>query len=82
MFAETTVYFWGASNYSSHQRHSVVNLCDRRITLLSDTDISFGLFKSILILICLLGDSMQHSKCKRNFEDILIEQKIISKSTR
>ena len=24
--------------------HSVINHCDRRITLLSDTDISFGLF--------------------------------------
>ena len=26
------------------QRPSVINHCDRRITLLSDTDISFGLF--------------------------------------
>ena len=26
------------------QRHSVINHCDRHITLLSDTDISFGLF--------------------------------------
>ena len=26
------------------QRHSMINHCDRRITLLSDTDISFGLF--------------------------------------
>ena len=26
------------------QRHSVINHCDRRITLLSNTDISFGLF--------------------------------------
>jgi hypothetical protein len=34
--------FLGASNYSTV--HSVINLCDRRITLLSDTDISFGLF--------------------------------------
>ena len=42
MLAETTVYFLGASNYSTV--HSVINLCDRRITLLSDTDISFGLF--------------------------------------
>ena len=25
------------------QRHSVINHCDKRITLLSDTDISFGL---------------------------------------
>ena len=27
------------------QRHSVINHCDRHITLLSDTDISFDLFK-------------------------------------
>ena len=26
------------------QRHSMINHCDRRITLLSDTDISFGLY--------------------------------------
>ena len=26
------------------QRHSVINHCDRHITLLSDTDMSFGLF--------------------------------------
>jgi hypothetical protein len=26
------------------QRHSVINHCDRRITLLNDTDISFVLF--------------------------------------
>ena len=26
------------------QRHSMINHCDRRITLLSDTDVSFGLF--------------------------------------
>jgi hypothetical protein len=26
------------------QRHNMINHCDRRITLLSDTDISFGLF--------------------------------------
>ena len=25
------------------QRHSVINHCDRHMTLLSDTDISFGL---------------------------------------
>ena len=29
--------------YSS-ERHGVIDHCDRRITLLSDTDISFGLF--------------------------------------
>ena len=37
-------------------RCSVINHYDRRITLLSDTDISFGLIY-LLILICLLGDS-------------------------
>jgi hypothetical protein len=31
------------AKYSS-QRHSVINHCDGRITLLSDTDISFDLF--------------------------------------
>jgi hypothetical protein len=39
--------------YSS-QRHSMINHCDRHITLLSDTGRSFGLFN---LLICLLGDS-------------------------
>ena len=48
----------------------MINHCDRRITRLSDTDISFGLF-NLFTLICLLGDSKQHSKCKRNFENIL-----------
>ena len=36
----------------------------------------------LLILICLLGDSMYHSKCKRNFEDIYNRAKDISKSPR
>ena len=31
-------------NIQHSQRHSVINHCDRRITLLSDTDVSFYLF--------------------------------------
>ena len=61
------------------QRHGVINHCDRHITLLSDTDISFGLFNLqmyLLILVCLLGDSKQHSKGKKNLKIYLIEQKI------
>jgi hypothetical protein len=51
------------------------------ITLLGNTDISFGLKQTkiyisityyLLILICLLGDSKQHSKGKRNFEDTCV----------
>jgi hypothetical protein len=67
------------------QRHGVINHCDRHITLLSDTDISFGLFNLqmyLLIFICFLGDSKQHSKCKRNFEDIFNRTKDLSKSPR
>jgi hypothetical protein len=30
------------------QRHSMLNHCDRHITLLSDTDISFGLFNPFI----------------------------------
>ena len=57
--------------------------CDRcttkRITFLSDTEIPFGVFNLLLHLICLLGDSNQHSKCKRNFEDISNSTKDILK---
>jgi hypothetical protein len=38
------IYGVGALGVRYSQRHSVINHCDRRITLLSDTDISFGLF--------------------------------------
>jgi hypothetical protein len=51
-----------------HQRHGMINHCDRYITLRSDTYISFGLIT--YFDICLLGDSKKHSKCKRNFENI------------
>jgi hypothetical protein len=36
--------FRGGGVRPCSQRHSVINHCDRLITLLSDTDISFGLF--------------------------------------
>ena len=36
----------------------------------------------LLFLICLLGDSKKHSKCKRNFEDIFNRTKDISNSPR
>ena len=68
------------------QRHSMIIHCDRcttkRITFLSDTEIPFGVFNLLLHLICLLGDSNQHSKCKRNFEDISNSTKDILKSPR
>ena len=35
---------WSGLNIQYSQRHSVVNHRDRRITLLSDTEITFGLF--------------------------------------
>ena len=38
---EVTCHIFG---YSTVKRHSKINHCDRRITLFSDTDISFGLF--------------------------------------
>jgi len=60
------------------QRHSMIIHCDRCITFLSDTEIPFGVFNLLLHLICLLGDSNQHSKCKSNFEDISNLQKIDS----
>ena len=58
------------------QIHSAINHCDRCITLLSDTDISFVLFNLFISFDMPSGDSKQHSKGKRNFEDILIEQKM------
>ena len=56
------------------QRHSVINHCDKCITLLSDTDISFSLF-NLFILICLLGNS-NTLKVKQIMKIYLIEQKI------
>ena len=39
----------------------VIDHCDRPITLLSDTDISFGLFNLFTYFDMSLGDSKQHS---------------------
>ena len=49
----TSVLFW---IIQYNQRHSMINHCDRHITLLSDTDISVGLFYLYASFICLLGD--------------------------
>ena len=65
------------------QRHSMINHCDKRITHLSDTGIYLLVcLIYILILICLFGDSKQHSKCKRIFNDVFNRAKDISKSPR
>ena len=37
------------------QRHSMINHCDKRITLLSDTDISFGLFNLFTYFLVQFG---------------------------
>ena len=64
------------------QRHSVTNHCDRRITLLSDTDISFVLFNLfciyLLILMCILGDRKLSNilNVKEILKIYLIEQMI------
>jgi hypothetical protein len=59
------------------RRHSVINHCDRHITLLSntDSDISFVCLIHLLILICLLGDS-NTLNVKKILKIYLIEQKI------
>jgi Ca2+/Na+ antiporter len=66
------------------QRHSVINHCDRHITLLKTVILIYLLVCLIylLILVCLLGDSKQYPKGKRNFEDICNRKKDISKSPR
>jgi hypothetical protein len=65
------------------QRHSMINHCDKRITHLSDTGIYLLVcLIYLLILICLFGDSKQHSKCKRIFNDVFNRAKDISKSPR
>jgi len=71
--------------YSTVRDICVINHCDRRITLLNDIDISFGLFNLFTYFdtnVCLLGDSKQHCKGKGNFEDICNRTKNISKSPR
>ena len=53
---EATCLPWtcfSALQYS--QKHSVINHCDRRITLLSDTDISFGLFNLFMYFLVHFG---------------------------
>ena len=46
----------------------MINHCDRRITLLSDTDIFFGLFNLFTYLdMPFVSNTL---KCKRNFEEI------------
>ena len=61
----------------------MINHCDRHITLYTiDTDLSFGQFNLFTYLDMPLGDSKEHSKCKRNFEDIFNRAKDISKSLR
>ena len=48
------------------QRHSVI---DVSLLLMIQIYLLFCLIY-LLILICLLGDSKQHSKCKRNFNTL------------
>ena len=54
--------------YSS-QRHTMINHCDRRITHLSDTDISIDLFniasKFLLYLECYLLSPKMHKKVSK-----------------
>jgi len=61
------------------QKHTMINHCDRHITLLSDTDISFDLIY-LLILICHFGDSKSNTlfDVKEILKIYLIEQKIYS----
>ena len=56
------------------QRHSVINHCDRRITLLSDLDISFVLLnifsKFLLHLECYLPSPKRHIKISKQIKQI------------
>ena len=61
--------------YSTVRDLSVINHCDRRITLLSDTSISFGLFNlftcfAFWVIVC------NTVNVKDNLKIYLIEQKI------
>jgi hypothetical protein len=60
-------YSQGEIQYS--QRHIMINHCDRRITLLSDTDISFVLFnissKFLLYLEYYLLSLKMHKKVSK-----------------
>ena len=47
------IFYTGQLQYS--QRHSVINHCDRHITLLSDTDISFVLFNLFTYFLMTFG---------------------------
>ena len=51
LFKPVTIYLL----YS--QRHSVINHCDRRITLLSDIEIFFLCLMYLITLLCILNDS-------------------------
>ena len=61
--------------YSQRHTCNMINHCDRCITLLSDNDISFGLFNLFPFFICLLGDS-NTLNAKEILKIYLIEQKI------
>ena len=57
------------SNLQYSQRHTMINHCDRRITHLSDTDISFVLFntssKFLLYLECYSLSPKRHKKVRK-----------------
>jgi len=65
----------------STARDSMIDHCDRCITLLRDPDISYGLFNLFTYFDMPFGWYLQ-SICKRNFEDIFNRKKNISKSPR
>jgi len=59
------------------QRHSIINHCDRCITLLSDTDISFGLFDIFIYLDYAFWVIVSNTlNVKEILRIYLIEQKI------
>jgi hypothetical protein len=59
----------------------VINHCDRRITHLGDTDISFGLFKLFACFYMPFGVIVSTTlKVKKQLEDIFNRTKDISKS--
>jgi len=71
------IFFSSDIHIQYSQRHSVINHCDRRITLLSDTDISFALFNLFTyFLMHYLVITSNSLNVKEILKIYLIEQKI------
>ena len=64
------------TNVQYSPRHSLINRCDRRITLLTDNDISFGLFNQFILLYAFWVIVSNTLNAKNVLKIYLIGQKI------